>query len=431
MIQTLFATIFSLLFTHGSFAFSAECTSLREAPTESHEISNFIQDVALALRSGDKEMNWNFQPLIEAFGSHKVFMFGEAHGSNEFGIVSARLLESLVKSQRINVIALEAPMDYAKEMQHYVDTGEGDPAKFYMEFRIGEIPQNSFWVILPRMARQLTLQGFRLRIHPTDNPFRTEPALKEIKSLAAQMTPAHSAFLLGILPPPTTATSATPEDGKKADDFYNQVHAQKAQLCADLIQTQCDRLLAQTSAIWVSTKSMLVRGLDAEWVRRREELTYANVRALMTKPEDRLYMHVGAFHTNKLPRTIRGLKTISGMLENDFPLTRGQVFTLAPAFGAGSVSATNWSTFPPKDFTWKSGMPTPIVKALSETPSHPLFISAVQPSSECQTNPLKTMIDKITAKEFATEEKPLGEMYDGFIHFGRLTSDRRPGDTKL
>lgn len=387
MIRILLAISISFLSLHASYAFVPECPSLRAAPSNTQDISKFIQNEAVALRSGAPEPVWNFQSLLEAFGSKKVFVFGEAHGSNEFGIVSARLLEALVQSQQVNVIALEAPMDFAEQMQHYVDTGEGDPARFYMDFRIGEIPQNSFWVTLPRMVRQLSVSGIHLRISPTDNPFRTDSALNEIKGLATKMTKARADFVVEILPSPTTSTSATEEDGKKADHFYDQIQSHKKELCLDLNQAQCHRLLTLTSAIWVTTKSSLIKGLNAEWLRRREELTYLNVQALMTKPEDRLYMHVGAFHVNKLPKTIYGLTTISGILANEFSLTKGQVFTVAPAFAAGSVSATNWSTYPPRDSVWKSGIPKPVIDAVSDNPLHPLFISAVQSSKDCQANP--------------------------------------------
>jgi hypothetical protein len=167
-----------------------------------------------------------------------------------------------------------------------------------------------------------------------------------------------------------------------------------------------------THALWATATVDDMAGDPALWFRRREEAIYYNMHAKMPDASDRMFLHMGAAHTNKHEGSG------GSRMAKEYPLTKGQVFSFAPAWGDGSVIWYGGEEDLP-------GEPTMIVDALSHKPAHPFFVATNRPSASCQDNPLGE--DQETSIGGATR----GEMYDGYIHYGRLTSERSPTDATL
>ena len=88
---------------------------------------------ANAIRLSTVEAGHGFadmQPLKKIVGEAKVVSLGEAtHGTREFFQLKHRMLEFLVNEMGFNIFAIEATMPESFDINEYVLTGRGDPAK--------------------------------------------------------------------------------------------------------------------------------------------------------------------------------------------------------------------------------------------------------------------------------------------------------------
>lgn len=88
---------------------------------------------ANAIRLSTVEAGHGFadmQPLKKIVGEAKVVALGEAtHGTREFFQLKHRMLEFLVHEMGFNIFAIEATMPESFDINEYVLTGQGDPAK--------------------------------------------------------------------------------------------------------------------------------------------------------------------------------------------------------------------------------------------------------------------------------------------------------------
>ncbi len=72
----------------------------------------------------------DLEPLKKLVGNARIVALGEAtHGTREFFQLKHRMLEFLVSEMGFTVFGMEAPMPEGFDVNHYVLTGEGDPAK--------------------------------------------------------------------------------------------------------------------------------------------------------------------------------------------------------------------------------------------------------------------------------------------------------------
>jgi hypothetical protein len=385
-----------------------QCASTQPAPETSAAITQFIADDAIPIRCGDPEnARWDLTPLVQANGAQKIFMMGEVHGTNEIGIVSSLIFEELAKKDLVNVLAFEMPMDLEPTFQHYVDTGSDVSA----EQMLDHFAPNMFGNILTQTARDLVAQGKQIRVGAVDSPYSTHIPVKIIQDVAAKLTSQAQKDNVLLTLPANVGEPASDDDIAKVNAYFDHIASKKSEICAELSEADCDRLDAMTHALWTAATSY-DREDTMEWFARREIVIYYNMRSKMPSASDRMFLHMGAFHTNKHE------DSAGSRMANEYALTKGQVFSIAPAYGDGSV-------------IWYGGDmdldadPTTVIDALSDTPEHPFFVSTNRPSKSCVGNPLGEEMEAMVGGGTR------GQLYDGYIHYGQLTSERRPMNANL
>jgi hypothetical protein len=386
------------------------CATVKPAPTSGPDVSAFIAGSAVPLRCDDGaggKAVWDLRPLIQLYGDQKMFMVGEVHGTNEIGILSSLLLEQLATKGLVNVVASELPMDFKPALDRYVATGSDPMAEQLLD----RGAPNFFGAILTKTARALYEKGVKLEVGAVDIPYSPQTAVSAIQEVAAKLT-AQKATVLDTLP---TGAQEPPsaDDIAKVKTYFDLIASKKTEICAELSGADCDRLDAMTHALWASTLTYDREGQNELWFERREVAIYYNMHALMPRPSDRMFLHMGAAHTNK--HTF----SAGSRMSKEYPLTKGQVFSVAPAYGSGSVIWYGQDQTLP-------GEPRSIVSSLTDAPAHPVFVSTTRPSAACDGNPVGQEPDD-TVGAGGTR----GQLYDGYIHYGKLTSERRPRDTKF
>jgi hypothetical protein len=386
-----------------------QCASLAPAPATSAAITAFVKDDAIPLRCGDPtNARWDLRSLVDAYGSQKIFAVGEVHGTNEIGIVSSLLFEELASKDLVDVLAFEMPMDLEPVFQHYVDGVKDAEA----ERMISYFAPNMFGSILTKTARDLVAKGKKIKIAAVDIPYGTEIAVDAIRAVAAKLTSqAQKDSVLATLPTVATDTP-TPDELARVNAYFDHIAEKKAEICAELTADDCDRLDAMTHALW-ATATTYDQGDSQEWFRRREVAIYYNMRSKMAAPTNRMFLHMGAFHTNK------HTASAGSRMANEYPLTKGQVFSVAPAYGDGSVIWYGEDMDLPGD-------PATILDALTQKPAHPFFVSTTRPSATCVGNPLG---DEMESQVGAGGTR--AQLYDGYIHYGQLTSEKHPTNATL
>lgn len=386
-----------------------KCQTIQPAPVAKDAIASFVKGTAIPLRCGaTSKPVWDLQPLVDLFGTQKMFMMGEVHGSNEIGIVSSLVLEKLASRRLVNIVAFEMPMDYEAPLQRYVDTGVDAAAERLIDY----LAPNMFGSILPRTARDLTEKGFPMKVGAVDIPTTVDLPARALQELANKLTTQKDTLLATLPARPAEPPSA--DDVRRVNAYFDLVMGKKTEVCAELSAAECDRLVAMTHALWASTlASDQNEGQSELWFSRREVVIYYNLRTKMAAPTDRMLLHMGAFHTNKFDASA------GSRMSKEYELTKGQVFSVAPAYGDGSVIWYGQDQKLP-------GEPRTITGALTQTPKNPLFVSTTRPNLECLANPVGLENDSSVLGSGT-----LGELYDGYIHYGTLTSERRPKDATL
>ncbi len=387
---------------------SPTCATTTPAKTADADVAKFVVDSAVPIRCGNEDNAvWDVRPLVELYGSNKMFMVGEVHGTNEIGIVSSVLLKELASMKLVTVLGFELPMDFEPVLQRYVDTGQGAGARF-----VSGMARNMFGALLTKTARHLAEKGVQLRVAAVDFPRLPDIAEAAIREVAAKLTTQKGTVLETL---PHIVGQPTSADFPAANAYFDLVVGKKTEICAELSAPDCDRLVAMTHALWTTTLSFDDNVAQTpEWFARREEVIYYNMHVKMAAPTDRMFLHMGAAHTNKHSGSA------GSRMAKEFEGTKGQVFSVAPAYGDGSVISYGGRRV---DLT---GEPQALVGPLTQAPSHPLFISTTRPSASCAKNPLADL-DETSIRGGGT----MGQLYDGYIHYGKVTSEREPSDTTL
>jgi len=381
-----------------------QCSSTKPASN----VSQFVKDTAIPIRCSGTDADshvWDPSPLVALYGDNRMYMTGEVHGTNEIGIVSSIVFEELAKKGLVNKLGYELPMDLEPYLQKYVDTGQ-EP---YATQLMGQFATNFFGKILTQTARDLSAKGIKLELAAVDIPMTPDTAVAAIKAVAAKLTTQKDTVLSTL--PENVGQPATPDDVTALNAYFDKITGAKTQICSELSEADCDRLDAMTHALWATGLQYDRAGDDALWFERREVVIYYNMRTHMAAPTDRMYLHMGAHHTNKYAASA------GSRMANEYALTKGRVFSVAPAYGDGSKIWYGEEMDLP-------GAPTSIIGALTSAPDNPVFVSNTRPSKSCDANPIGDEIED-------TEGGKRSVVYDGYIHYGQLTSEKKPSTTAL
>jgi erythromycin esterase len=94
-------------------------------------VRSWIADNAIPLSSVEAGHGFeDMQPLKKIIGEARLVLLGEAtHGTREFFQLKHRMLEFLANEMGFTIFGIEAPMPEAFDINEYVLTGDGDPAK--------------------------------------------------------------------------------------------------------------------------------------------------------------------------------------------------------------------------------------------------------------------------------------------------------------
>jgi hypothetical protein len=381
------------------------CPTLGPAPSSEAAITKFVKDGAVPLRctSEGSPSVWDVRALVDLYGSQRIFMMGEVHGTNEIGILSSILFEQLATQKKVNVLAYEIPMDFEAPLQRWIDSGD-DP---FAEQILERLAPNMFGSILTRTARELVKKGVPIRVAAVDYAYTTDLPVAAIEQVASKLTTQANTVLATL--PTSTEQPPSAEDRTLADQYFDHIMASKDAICAELDPASCDRLVAMTHALWVATYSQGRENVEL-WFERREQVIYYNMKTAMASPNDRMFLHMGAAHTNKYEFSA------GSRMAREFEPTKGKAFSVAPGYGDGSVIWYGGEEELP-------GEPLTLTSALTHAPDHPFFVSTTRPSTACQENPFGL------EPEERTSSGSRAETYDGYIHYGRLTSEQSPSDT--
>ena len=385
-----------------------KCGTTKAAPKGSAAVTKFVKEGAVPIRceAGEGKDLWDVSPLVDLYGDQKIFMIGEVHGTNEIGIVSSVVFEQLASKKLVNVLGYELPMDFGEPIQNYVDTGS-DPMA---EQALDQLAPNFFGSILTKKARELAAKGIKITVNAVDIPMRPQMAMAAIKEVANKLTTQKNTVLATL--PATVGQPPSATEVTQVNSYFDNIMAKKTAICAELSEAECERLVAMTHAFWASAMSSEKTSNQELWFARREEVIYYNMKSKMAAPSDRMFLHMGAAHTNK--HTF----SAGSRMSKEYGNTKGKVFSVAPAWGDGSV------IFYGQDMDLP-GEPKSLVTALTSTPEHPLFLSTTRPSKACEANPVGE------EPETSLGSGTRAELYDGYIHYGKLTSERNPEETQL
>ncbi|OIP37125.1 MAG: hypothetical protein AUK47_14015 [Deltaproteobacteria bacterium CG2_30_63_29] len=179
----------------GAFNFPV-CQSVSPAPTTSDGIAGFVFQNSAALVCGEA---WDFTALDVAFADNAVFMFGEVHGSEELGPLSAALFGHLVRAGEVEGVGLEIGMDLTGPINTYIETGQGPLLDTYY---FDLYPNAFFFRAILDEARALYLEGYPVRGFGAEVPYRVGWVNEELEAFANQLaTPTARALVLDTLPP--------------------------------------------------------------------------------------------------------------------------------------------------------------------------------------------------------------------------------------
>lgn len=392
---------------------SPMCAVVGPAPESAADIASFLTSDAVPLRctSRNQAPVWDLRPLVRRFESsareNAVFMMGEVHGTNEIGIVSSLAFEALAERGLVDVLGVELPMDYEAPLQRYVDTGEDRTADRLFE----ALAPNMFGALLPQAARRVAKAGHPVRLVAVDIPTTPAVAVTEIEALSSKLGTQRS-IVVSTLPRASTPPGA--KDFQDANAWFDLVTSKQADICRELSPEDCERFEGLAHALWASTLVHDPSEAQSEkWFARREVSIYASLKAAMRDENRRMYLHMGAFHTNKLA------ESAGSRLAHEFPGTKDRVFSVGPAYGKGSV------VYYGQEVSLQAE-PRMLTEAVGDAPRDPLLVSTSRPGKTCDQNPLGQ----------EPEDRVIGggkreDVFDAYLHYGVLTSERRPDRTGL
>jgi len=141
------------------------------------EVVEWFRRTAVPLRTAEAGHGFSdLRPLREWIGDARVVALGEAtHGTREFFQLKHRMLEFLVSEMGFNVFAIEATMPEGFDVNEYVLTGRGDPAKalsglYFWTWNTEEVLEMIRWMRRynadPHHPRKVKFYGFDMQVAP-------------------------------------------------------------------------------------------------------------------------------------------------------------------------------------------------------------------------------------------------------------------------
>ena len=98
---------------------------------QADDVKNWLAKNAIRLKGAEAGQGFeDMQPLKTVIGASRLVALGEAtHGTREFFRLKHRMLEFLVTEMGFTVFGIEATMPEAFDVNEFVLTGKGDPAR--------------------------------------------------------------------------------------------------------------------------------------------------------------------------------------------------------------------------------------------------------------------------------------------------------------
>jgi erythromycin esterase len=204
----------------------------------------WIQEHAIPLATVEAGYGFaDLQPLGEVIGDARIVGLGEAtHGTREFFQLKHRMLEFLVSELGFDVFAIEATLPEAMDVNRYVLTGEGDPAR--------ALAGMYFWT----WDTEEVLEMIRWMRRYNEDPQHS----RKVKFYGVDM-------------------QYTPRAARVTLDYLRRVSSTAAAVADSVLDPLADPFLARHVGGWPAARkqSLLawIRELVADFESRREEYT--------------------------------------------------------------------------------------------------------------------------------------------------------------
>ncbi len=389
--------------------------ALAPAPTTSAGVAAFVRDNAYRLRctSGGRTV-WDFDGLALAFEDMQLFMFGEIHGTNELGTMSADLFEDFVRRGLVNALTMETlGMDAADALAQYIRTGGGPLVNMYS---VEYMPSVMFVRTLCERARALYLDGYPVESFLVEAPMRLAWVNEQIEGIAARLPATTRALALEGLPAAKEIyQTITLTYMRDAREYYDHVHENIDTICATFDDATCERFEQLANALWLGAFTMsgaMDQATDSEvmaFFAYRETLLDHNYRRGMPDDARRVYTHMGAAHCAKGFSAFAGYANVAARLNTVHPPTQGRVYTTTPAYGDGSRIRYGGQIYN------QAAEPPEVANALANAAGDRYAVSTNLPGSGCVESPLTDILSDSYVN--------YADSYDQYTYVRQLTPE--------
>ena len=359
----------------------ASCAPVEPPPNGAEAIARYILDgyaVPLWCPTDDGGQVRDLTVFALDAADAQLFMFGEVHGTNELGPLSASIMEHLVRSGRVNTIAMEIGVDLSDPMTTFVRTGAGP---IVQQGWLTQLSPNLFMRALLEKGRALALDGYELTVFGADVPMWPGSATEVVQQIANRLETTR-----GLVLPVPASTGGGYIDPGTAMTWRDGVLDHLAAVCDELADpAECERFEQYTNAVWLSAFTASGSLYSApewqvgEFFSRREDFIAFNYRVHMPNEAVRVYTHMGAAHTAHA--TAYGYDSAGTRLHEDYPVTAGHVYSTTPAYGPGSRILYG------RDLYDLSPEPRQLSNILSDAPIDEYHVSTWRPNEACVERP--------------------------------------------
>ncbi len=405
----------------GPAPYLAECDNTTPAPAESSAVKQFVADNIISLRCEEgEEDEWDFRILLDQFEGYRIFMMGEIHGSNEIGIASAALFETMVLHSGVEVLALEIGMDTNDALNEYIETASPSAAK---EIGFDMYGDNMFRRVLVEKGHELYQQGIEVIAVGVDAPQRLAWVNEQLEALAVGLSVEAQGIILDTLPEALEIVDygmmgIDKAYVNKAKAYHLTVVSNLDIVCADVDDDECDRIEFLAYALYigavVNSQDFMMGAMGGlpeaqlmELMAKREVLIHYNFEKAL-ELGDKVYSHMGSAHTAK------GGWNVAEMLNATGAAAEGEVYTTTPAFGPGSKI---FYGFMAQNIPAEPKVMSDVVK---DMPMKNYFMSAALPGVDCDDNPFLHMPALMFDADY-------GVAWDAFFWYRKLTPDTPGG----